>query len=500
MLYARLEDEDVAPSKDEMHFLIDTATPSERDSMNCHRTITLAFLVILCSCVSAKADAIDNYIQARMRGLHIPGLSLAVVRNGQIIKRRGYGFADLQLNVPATEKTVYELGSVTKQFTATAVMMLVEEGKVCLDDPIMKYFAGVPPAWQDITVRHLLNHTSGIQNHVAVPGYLGVFRTNLMLETTPARDELLKMFFKLPLEFEPGATWAYDNTGYYLLGIIIEKASGKSYWQFIDERIFHPLDMNLTHNTDPQRLVPHRASGYEWVKGHYENRPMLLPFIAFSAGSLLSTVEDLAKWDAALYTEKLLKGSTIEQMWTSTKTRDGATAPFNYGFGWFIDSYHGHRVVQHSGGTPGFSSTIYRFVDDQLTVIILTNHADMIIDQLAIDIAGFYVPALKRPTGRPDPDPPLSNRLRQVVAALFAGRYDSATFTPGLRIFLATATGRAWWQWVVARGPLRSIIFSDTETNGTERFLRYQVVLGEERFWLSFAIDADGRIAQIYWF
>lgn len=467
--------------------------------MDCHRTITLAFLLILCSCAPAMADEIDKYIQARMHGLHIPGLSLAVVRNGQIIKTSGYGFADLQLNVPATEATVYELGSVTKQFTATAVMMLVEEGKVSLDDSIMKYFPEAPAAWKHITVRHLLNHTSGIQNHVAVPGYLGAFRTNLMLETTPARDELLKMFFKLPLEFEPGETWAYDNTGYYLLGIIIEKASGMSYWQFVDERIFRLLDMNLTRNTDPQRLVPHRASGYEWVKNHYENRPVLLPSIAFSAGSLLSTVEDLAKWDAALYTEKLLKRSTIEQMWTSTETREGMTAPFNYGFGWFIDSYHGHRLVQHTGGTPGFSSAIYRFIDDRLTVIILTNHADMIIDQLAIDIAGFYVPALKRPTGRPDPDPAMSTRLREVVASFFEGKYDPALFTPPMRIFLATATGRAWWQWFMSRGSLKSLIFSDSELKGTERFLRYQVVLGEESFWLSFRIDTDRKIAQIYW-
>jgi D-alanyl-D-alanine carboxypeptidase len=479
--------------------LIGTALASEGDSMNCHRTITLACLLILCSCVSAKADAIDNYIQTRMRSLHIPGLSLAVVRNGQITKTRGYGLADLQLNVPATENTVYELGSVTKQFTATAVMMLVEEGKVCLDDSIMKYFPEAPAAWKHITVRHLLSHTSGIQNHVAVPGYLGAFRTNLMLETTPARDELLKMFFKLPLEFEPGETWAYDNTGYYLLGMIIEKASGKSYWQFIDEHIFRPLDMNLTRNTDPQRLVPHRASGYEWVKNHYENRPVLLPFIAFSAGSLLSTVEDLAKWDAALYTEKLLKSSTIEQMWTSTKTRDGTTAPFNYGFGWFIDSYQGHRLVQHTGGTPGFSSAIYRFIDDRLTVIILTNHADMVLDQLAIDIAGTYVPMLARPHGRSDPDQQTSAKLREISVGLLNGQHDAALFTPAMRIFLNTATGKAFWRSFESHGALSTFTFSDSEEKGDSRMLRYQVVLGNNRFWFSFRIAEDGRIAQICW-
>lgn len=467
--------------------------------MNCQRSITLAFLLILCPCVSAKADAIDNYIQTRIRSLHIPGLSLAVVRNGQIIKARGYGLADLQSNVPATENTVYELGSVTKQFTAAAVMMLVEEGKVGLDDSITKYFPEVPSVWKHINVRHLLNHTSGIQNHVAVPGYLGAFRTNLMLETTPTRDELLKMFFKLPLEFEPGETWAYDNTGYYLLGIIIEKASGKSYWQFINERIFRPLDMNLTRNTDPQRLVPNRASGYEWVKNHYENRPVLLPFIAFSAGSLLSTVEDLAKWDSALSNGKLLKSSTVEKMWTPTKTRDGTTAPFNYGFGWFIDSYHGHRLVQHAGGTPGFSSAIYRFIDDRFTVIILTNHADMVLDQLAIDIAGMYVRALRRPLEASDKEQQTSGRLRQITSGLLKGKHDPAFFTPAMRTFLNTATGKAFWQWVACQGALSSFRFSDSEDKGDSRLLRYQVGLGDNKFWFSFRIAQDGRIAQIYW-
>src|SRR6266480_2602387 len=154
--------------------------------------------------------------------------------------------------------------------------------------------------------------------------------------------------------------------------------------------------MDATRSTDPQALVPNRASGYEWKTDHFENRPILIPLIAFSAGSLLSTVDDMAKWDAALSSEKLLTKASLNQIWAATLTNDGADAPFSYGFGWFADSYHGHHFVQHSGGTPGFSSAIYRFVDDKLTIIILTNHSDMIIDQLAIDISGRYVTALAR--------------------------------------------------------------------------------------------------------
>jgi hypothetical protein len=300
------------------------------------------------------------------------------------------------------------------------------------------------------------------------------------------------------LEFEPGETWAYDNTGYYLLGIIVEKASGKSYYHFLDERIFKPLGMTSTHNTDPRPIVPNRASGYEWVKDKYENRPVLLPTIAFSAGTIISTVEDLAKWDAALYTEKLLKKSTLEQMWTPAKTREGMLASFDYGFGWFIDDYHGHRLVQHAGGTPGFSSVIYRFTSDKLTIIILSNHSDRFLDHLAIDVAGIYVPALKRPEGKTDPDPQASLKLKEVMSNLLNGKHDADLFTPPMRVFLNTSTGKGFWQWAAYHGALTSFTFSDRQDTGDSYLLRYRVGLGGNPYWFSFKVMKDGKIAQIY--
>ena len=449
--------------------------------------------------IAAKADKIDDYVSVQIRRLHIPGLSLAIVRDGRITKAQGYGLANIELKARATKETVYEIGSNTKQFTAAAIMMLVEDGKVHLEDAITKYFPEAPEAWHGITIRHLLTHTSGIQNHVAVPHWLDVFRTNLVFETAPPRGELLRMFFKLPLEFQPSETWAYDNTGYYLLGIVIEKASGKSYWQFLDERIFKPLGMNTTRNTDPQPIVPNRASGYEWKNDHFENRPILLPAIAFSAGSLLSSVEDMAKWDAALSNEKLVRKSSLDQMWTAAITNNGTDAPFNYGFGWFVDSYHGHRLVQHSGGTPGFSSVIYRFIDDKLTIIVLTNHSDRIVDQLAIDLAGIFVPALKRPDTNPDLDPKTTAMLKDVVSGLLKGNYEATSFTLPMRIFLDTATGKAFWKWFADHGELGSFIFSDREQRGDSQVLRYKVELGGNAYWFSAKMTKDGKIAQIYW-
>ena len=464
-----------------------------------HPAVAIAFLVTFGATVPGKADKIDDYVTAQIKRLHVPGASLAVVRDGHITKAQGYGFANLELRSPATKETVYEIGSTSKQFTATAIMMLVEEGKVRLDDTITKYFPEAPQAWRGITIRHLLTHTSGIQNHVAVPHWLDVFRTNLAFETAPSRNELLKMFFKLPLEFQPGETWAYDNTGYYLLGIIIEKASGKSYWQFLDERIFKPLGMNATRDTDPQPIVRNRASGYEWKNDHFENRPVLLPTIAFSAGSLLSTVEDMAKWDAALYTEKLLKKSSLDQIWTAQATNDGTDAPFNYGFGWFIENYHGHRLIQHSGGTPGFSSALYRFVSDKLTIIILTNHADRILDQLAIDLAGISLPALKRPDANTDPDPQTTAMLKDVVSGLLKGKSEPELFTIAMRIFLSTATGKAFWKWFADHGELSSFIFSDREDRGDGQVRRYKISFGGNWYWFSVLVTKDRKIAQIYW-
>ena len=464
-----------------------------------HRVLAVTLLANFVASFSAGADKIDDYVSARMQQLHIPALSLAIIRDGRVTKAQGYGLANLALKAPAKKDTVYEIGSNTKQFTAAAIMMLVEDGKVRPEDSITKYFPDALEAWRGITIRHLLTHTSGIQNHVAIPHWLDGFRTNLAFETAPARDELVKMFFKLPLEFQPGETWAYDNTGYYLLGIIIEKASGKSYWQFLDERIFKPLGMNATRSTDRQPIARNRASGYEWKNDHFENRPVLLPAIAFSAGSLLSTVEDMAKWDAALYTERLLKKSSLDQMWTAPATNDGTDAPFNYGFGWFIETYHGHRLVQHSGGTPGFSSAIYRFVSDKLTIIILTNHADRILDQLAIDLAGISLPALKRPDANTDRDPQTTAILKDLVSGLLKGKSEPESFTAAMRIFLSTATGKAFWKWFADHGELSSFIFSDREDRGDGQVLRYKVSLGGNWYSFSVLMTKDRKIAQIYW-
>lgn len=464
------------------------------------KLIFLLAALIFGAAMSARADEIDRYVESEMRNLRIPGVSLAVVRDGRVVKAKGYGLANIETKSPAAPDTVYEIGSLTKQFTAAAVMRLVEDGKISLDDSVAKYFTDAPATWKPITVRHLLQHTSGIQNHVAVPDYLDVFKFTVTGKSFPARAELLKEFYKLPLEFEPGATWSYDNTGYYLLGIIVEKASGKDFWQFLDERIFKPLGMRSTSSSDWRPIVARRAAGYQWTNGVFENRPVLPPFVGFSAGSLISTVEDLAKWDAALYTEKVLKRSSLAAMWTPARTKDGAMASFDYGFGWFVEPYGKHRDIHHSGGTLGFSSVIHRFVDDKLTIIILTNHADRMIDQMAFAIAGRYIPALKKAESKTDPVPQTTKRLKEIMTNLLKGEWKPEDFTAPMRIHLNTATGKSLWQWYASQGALKSFVFSNREARPDGAIaLRYKVVLEDDPYRFTFRLTPDGRIAQIYW-
>jgi len=433
-----------------------------------------------------------------MKSLHIPGASIAVVKQGKIVKSDGYGFSNLELSVSATTKTVYEIGSMTKQFTAMSIMMLVEDGKLNLNDKITRFFPNAPPHWNNITVLHLLTHTAGIQNHVAVPAYLGVFKSNLFHEGFPDKNGILKLFFKLPQEFKPGETWSYDNTGYYLLGLIIERISQQSYWTFLEKSIFKPLGMSHTRNTDTKELVPNRAAGYIWLDSSYKNQTILWPFVGFSAGSLMSTVEDLALWDAALYTEKLVKKATLEQMWRAAKGKDGSLLPYNCGFGWFTDTYHGHQIVQHSGGTLGFSSVIYLFPDDTLTLVILTNHADKMIDQLALDIAGMYQPVLKRPMAISDPSPTRTNRLKTLFSQLLKGHYDPVEFTPAMNTFLKTSTSKSLWQWFASFGKLGTFHLADHEQKEGIDVLRYRIQLGENIYLFTISIGKNGKIAQIY--
>ena len=227
--------------------------------------LSLAFLLYApLSASPARADRVDDYVREQMRLRHVPGLALAVVRDGRVIKEIGYGLASAELEVPVSSSTVFEIGSISKQITAAAVMMLVEEGKVSVDDPISKYIAESPGSWRGVSVRHLLTHTSGLKNYNGLPGF--ELREHLK------RAEFVRRIGVYPQSFAPGEAYSYGNINYSLLGHITEQVSGQSYWRFISERIFKPLGMTATRDRNPHDVIKNRAQGYEWQDGQLVGR------------------------------------------------------------------------------------------------------------------------------------------------------------------------------------------------------------------------------------
>ena len=333
---------------------------------------------------SANAAPVDEYVKSEMQRQHIPGLSLLVAKNGEIVQAEGFGLANVELQVPVKPETVFQSGSVGKQFTATAVMMLVEEGKIGLEDPLTKYFKNAPSSWNQVTVRELLSHTAGF----------GDYPKDFNFRKDWTEDELLKLIEGIPLAYSPGTNWKYSNLGFLTLGILIHRVTGEFYGDFLQQRIFQPLGMTATRIISEADIVPNRSAGYRLVKGALKNQEWVAPAMNTTAdGSLYFTTLDLAKWDAALYTEKLLKRSDLDLMWTVAKLKNGQPDKGHYGFGWVIDERNGHRCIHHDGSWQGFETAIDRYVDDRLTVIALTNLDGAQPGKITQHIAEIYLAA-----------------------------------------------------------------------------------------------------------
>lgn len=429
----------------------------------------LFIVCLFCLSIVAYADKVDDYISGQMQKQHIPGLSLAVVRGGKILKAKGYGLANVELYIPATADTVYEIGSVTKQFTATAIMMLVEEGKIGLDEKITTYLTALPEGWKHVTVRQLLTHTSGIKGYTGVPGF-----EKIML-VPASKEEVIKAVSTYPLKFPSGDSWEYSNTGYFLLGMIIEKASGKSYAEFLKKRIFSPLQMNSTRINHLHTIIPNRANGYEWKDGALYNADFISMTWPFAAGAIVSTVNDLAKWDAALYTDRLLKTASLQQMWTPVKLNSGNT--FGYGFGWFVDKVKGHTHVSHSGSIPGFTSHVTRFPEDKLTVVVLTNQMDN-APRIGEAVAGMYLPVIAPPVYKPivDKEPRMTVQFKKIMEQLAMDNLDKDRFTPEVATIISTQLKEGMRDRLHGLGPVQSIALVDRKEEGESRAYRYRVV------------------------
>lgn len=339
--------------------------------------ITIALLIALLSV--ARADDVDDYVKTQMQKHQIPGLALMILRDGHAARTNTYGTANVELNSPVRPDSVFEIGSITKQFTAACILMLQQDGRLSIEDPIRRHLPDAPPGWSNVTIRHLLTHTSGIRSYTGQDGF--EMRRRL------TQKQFIQAVAALPMDFSPGEQAKYCNTGYNLLGFIIENVSGRNYWSFLAERIWSPLGITTATNRDPAIVIPNRASGYERKNGAVKNRDGDLTDV-FAAGAIVSTIGDLARWNAAIDSHELLKPAIREQMWTPIKLNDGK--PTAYGLGWRIGQAHGRRNIGHSGSTSGFSASLQKFPDDNLTVIVLCNSDEpSIATTLARAVAGL---------------------------------------------------------------------------------------------------------------
>jgi CubicO group peptidase (beta-lactamase class C family) len=312
----------------------------------------------------AQQDSIDVFISNQMKQQGIMGLSIGIVKNGKVIKAKGYGQANIELNIPASEKTVYKIGSISKQFIAAGIMKLVQEGKFKVSDPITKFIKDAPPKWNSITIRHLLNHTSGLP--LDPPGFDG-------MKELP--DSIyIKTAFTDSLAFPTGSKYEYSNFGYFILADIIRITSHLSFSEYMKKYIFDECGLNNTRTTSLEAIIPNRAAGY--IKNANDSIVNAPNYIALRpSGAFLSNINDLLKWEMVMQNSKGLTQKNWNQMWNDT-----IKTPFTmdneviyYGYGWMTNKVNGKRFVHHGGSLPGFKSVYFRYIQDKTAVIILTN-------------------------------------------------------------------------------------------------------------------------------
>jgi D-alanyl-D-alanine carboxypeptidase len=346
-------------------------------------------------------------VMARTYSYPAPGAVALVAREGRVVYRRAFGLADLEYSVMLEPDMVFRIGSVTKQFTAFAILLLADRGALALDDDIHKYVPEFETGGRHVTLEHLLTHTSGLPNYTDLPQWRALWGTDVK------PMQLLDLVRNRPFEFEPGAEWRYSDSGYMLLGEVIERVGGKPYAEFMREQVLVPLGLSRTMYDDTMRVIPRRARGYVKDGDEYLNAPYLSMTHPFAAGGLISTVDDLARWDAEITASRLIKPESVERMFTPFHLTSGASA--GYGLGWSLTTYESHPVAQHGGGIPGFSSFVIRMPEDRVYVVVLSNCVSGAAGRVAKLLAALAI-------GRPFKDP-REVTLAAATLDAYVGRY-----------------------------------------------------------------------------
>ena len=383
----------------------------------------------------APIDSVNRYVIGEMMRQRIPGASVAILRGDRIVLSRGYGVANLELGVLASDSTIYQSGSMGKQFTAAGVVMLAERGRLSLEDRITRWLPEGAGVWDSITVRQLLTHTGG------VPEYTD---STFDYRKDYSEDDLVRFAAARPLDFTPGQRWSYSNTGYLLLGVLMHRVTGRFYGDVLQELIFRPVGMRTTRIISEADIVPNRAAGYQLIKNDIKNQDWVSPSLNTTAdGALYFSVKDLARWAVSLNHGRIPSEPGPTAAWTPVRLNDGGTYP--YGFGWDLSDQRGHPRVGHGGSWQGFQTAIYRYPEYDLTVIMLANLAQARPGAIVQGIAGILQPDLRPPhvlaaplSGEKTPVP-IPDLLSQIVAGA-----SSAGVTPALHRFLSPAARKEW--------------------------------------------------------
>jgi CubicO group peptidase (beta-lactamase class C family) len=383
----------------------------------------------------ALLDSINHYVAAEMKRQRIPGASVAILQGNRIVLSRGYGLSNIELGTPASDSTIYQSGSMGKQFTAAGVIMLAERGRLSLDDRITKWLREGKGVWDSVTVRRLLTHTAG------VPEYTD---STFDYRKDYTENELVRFAASRPLDFRPGERWSYSNTGYLLLGVMMHRVTGRFYGDVLQELVFKPLDMRTTRIISEADIVPNRAAGYQLVGNDIKNQDWVSPSLNTTAdGALYFSVKDLAKWAVSLNQRRIPSEQGLALAWTPVRLNDGGTYP--YGFGWDLGDQRGHPRIGHTGSSHPFQTAIYRYPEYDITIIMLANLAQAQPGAIVQGIAGILQPDIRPPhamhmaLSADAPPVPAVDLVRQIVSGS-----DSMLATPALVRFVSPALKKQW--------------------------------------------------------
>ena len=431
----------------------------------------------------ALRNSIDGMVRDVLSKTGVPSASLAVVQDGKITYAQAYGSARLDPDTPAAPTMRYSIGSISKQFTAAAILLLAEEGKLSLDDPVSKYVSGLTSGNQ-ITIRQLLSHTSGYQDY-----WPQDYVPPMMLQPISA-DEIMDRWARKPLDFEPGTKWQYSNTNYVIAGAIVEKVSGVPLLQLLSQRVFTPLGMKSVSDTNANKLPPTDPGGYfRYALGPLHPAPKEGRGWMFAAGELAMTAEDLAKWDISIIDRSVLKPASYREMETEVVLKDGVGT--RYGLGMFVTSSNGHRILEHGGEVSGFTAENIVLPDDKIAVVVLTNQdAAEAASEIGTNVRTMLVSAAN------PQDPKQDELMRKVYDGLQQGKIDRTLFTDNANAYF---TDQALKDYAASLGPLGAPdSFNQTRTSGRGGMIDriYEVKYPKKNLVIIIYQMPDGKIEQ----